>query len=452
MTSSYTTAWRLAILSFAVAAFSGAFMRYGMFAGLPGGLLLGDLRHAHSHLMFFAWATPALILLATEAVRRAGGSFRAGPWCAIAAVVAGALAFTPFLLSGYRLMPIAGTDLPLSMMASGLNGAVWYVFAALYTRATWRLQRTLPLRFFDGSVALLVLSSVGALLLAAGGMSDLASPAQMDAFVDMFLTLFADGWFGLGVLAALILTVFHDTRRKASTLSSAAWLLTAGLAVRTLARLGVDALGLTALGALETAAGALAAVAWLLVVVVLLAANLNAGNAVPERTTPAEPKGVAPAAAGGSRSGDPTARKVALAVLALIGVKAVFEFVIAFPVGAAFVAREGLRILLLHAFLLGAVTLALATSMRAMLGKVAWRGLGWFASSVALTIACLVPLTGLWPAAMGGPWVLRAAFYSSLGPPLAAAVTLSLSSALASPATGPRAARSPAPEPSRPPA
>lgn len=427
MTTSFRTAWRLAIFSFACAALTGALMRYGMFAGLPAGLLLGDVRHAHSHLMFFAWVTPALILVATEAVRRAGGSFRAGPWCAIGAVVAGVLAYPPFLLSGYRLTPVGEAELPLSMITSGLNGAVWYAFAALFWLATRGLRRTIALRFVDGSIVLLLLSSLGAILLAAGGMTDLASQTQMDAFVDMFLTLFADGWFGLGVLAALLLTIFKAAAQRAGALSLGLWTLTAGLSLRTLARLGVDGFDLGSLRMVEAVGGAIAAVAWLLVVGVLFSVQRADG-------------------------GDRTSRVVALAVLGLIAIKAVFEFVIAFPAGAAFVEREGLKILLLHVFLLGAVTLALGAAMRMLLGRAAWRGLGWFAFTVGVMLVCLLPLTGLWPAALSGPWVLRAAFYSSFGPPLAALITLPLSSALPSPANGPRTSRSAGPEPSSPPA
>ena len=51
-----------------------------------------------------------------------------------------------------RLMPVAGRELPLSMMASGLNGLVWYLFAALYLVGTWRLTRHPALRLLDGAV------------------------------------------------------------------------------------------------------------------------------------------------------------------------------------------------------------------------------------------------------------------------------------------------------------
>src|SRR5690606_23482882 len=95
---------------------------------------------------------------------------------------------------------------------------------------------------------------------------------------------------------------------------------------------------------------------------------------------------------------------VALAALALVGLQAVVEVALALPSGEAFVAREGLRVLLLHAFLLGAVTLGLAATGRALLGQAAWSGLGAFTVAVAVMVLLLVPLTGLWPASLGGPW------------------------------------------------
>jgi len=104
----------------------------------------------------------------------------------------------------------------------------------------------------------------------------------------------------------------------------------------------------------------------------------------------------------------------------------------------------------LHQRLLGAVTLGLAAAMRARLSRWAWRGPGWFAPAGGVMLFLLLPLTGLWPVALSGPWALRAAFYSSLGPPLAALVTLALTGPLSWPARGPGRSRSAAPTPSRP--
>src|SRR5690606_34983923 len=185
---------------------TGAALRFSFLYGLPWNLRFDDLRHAHSHLMFFSWATPVLMLVAAEATRRAGGRLPGGGLVAILAGLAGLLAYLPFLLSGYRLMPVAGRELPLSMMASVLNGLVWYLFAVLYLVGTWRLTRHPALRLLDGAVVLLLVSSAGAVLLATSGISGTATPVTTAAFVDLFLTLFADGWFGLGVLAALVLT------------------------------------------------------------------------------------------------------------------------------------------------------------------------------------------------------------------------------------------------------
>lgn len=408
-------------------------MRFGMFAGLPGGLLLGDVRHAHSHLMFYSWATPALMLLIGEAARRAGARFRAGAWCAIAAAVAGLLAYLPFLLSGYRLLAVGDSALPLSMMASGLNGVAWYAFALLYLVATWRTRRTTALRFADGAVVALIVASVGAVLLAVAGMSGAAEPHRLDAFVDMFLTLFADGWFGLGVLAALLLTVFADLRAPAR-LAGLAWLLTAGLVIRTAARLAVDAYGVESLALVESAGGLLAGLTWLGIVVVLLAEARGATRLHAE----VMPGGRGPTSAN---------RLVALGVLLLLAFKAVVELVLAIPAGEAFVAREGLRVLFLHAFLLGAITLACATAMRSLLGSAAWRWLVPFTVLVGVMLACLVPLTGLWPARLSGPWTLKVAFYSSLGPAAAGLLALLTSRPSAAAANEPRRVNSAAPSP-----
>ena len=94
------------------------------------------------------------------------------------------------------------------------------------------------------------------------------------------------------------------------------------------------------------------------------------------------------------------------------------------PAGEAFVEREGLRVLFLHAYLLGAVSLGLVSFGRARFGPAAWRGAGTFAVAVAVLVALLLPLTGLWPAGLAGFWALPAAALSSLGPVLLGAYAL----------------------------
>lgn len=409
-------AWRLAVASFTVAALTGAFMRFGLYLGFPWGLQYGDVRHAHSHLMFFSWATPALALCADAALRAAGRRLPGGPALAVVAALAGLVAYVPFVLSGYRLMPIGSAELPLSMMASGLNGIVWYALALLYLLGSWGARRTPALRLMDGAVVMLVVSTVGVLLLMLDGIGGTGTPRRVAANAEYYTSLFADGWFGLGLLAALALTRFGGRSGSATSadhaphgavrqnpsgeggFALATWALVIGLSVRSGTLLLTD-LGLVAgLRPATGVGGLLAAAAWL-----WLAAGLWR-----RRPRVRSVGGV-----------------VAAVVLWLVVLKAVFELALALPAGEAFVESESLRVLLLHAYLLGAVTLGLASAARVALGSRAWHGLGAFSIAVGVMVLCLLPLTGLWPTALAGAWTLRAAAYSSLGPPLLAAWALS---------------------------
>lgn len=391
-------AWRLALASFTLAAATGAFMRFGLFLGFPWGLEFTNVRHAHSHLMFFSWATPALALCAHAVLRSAGRRLPGGATLAVTAALAGLTAYVPFMLSGYGLMRIGATSLPVSMMASGLNGVVWYLLALLYVLGSRKVARTPAVRLMDGAVAILVVSTFGVLLLMQGGMAGTGTSASIAANAEYYTTLFADGWFGIGLLAALALTRFP--RAQATGFGAATWTLAAGLTARSGAKLAEFTVASPALRVIEGLGGLLAAAAWLWLVVALWRGRST------DRST-----------------GD----VVAAVALGLVGLKAVVELAIALPAGATLVAREGLRVLLLHAFLLGAVSLGLASSGRVLLGARAWPALGLFAVAVAVMILCLVPLTGLWPAGLSGAWTLRAAAYSSLGPAVLGAYALLLS-------------------------
>lgn len=410
-------AWRLALLSLLLAMLTGAVLRFAFLYGLPLNLRFDDVRHAHSHLMFFSWATPVLMLFAAEATRRAGGRLPGGGLVAVIAAAAGLVAYVPFLVSGYRLMPLGGRDLPLSMMASGLNGLVWYLFAALYLVGTWRLTRHPALRLLDGAVVLLLVSSAGAVLLAASGIGGTATPVTNAAFVDLFLTLFADGWFGVGVLAALVLTHFGVAARTTPYFGVATWLLTLGLAARSLARLAADAYSVPGVAGLETAAAVIAAVSWAYLALSLVTrqhAALRRAAASPARAEP-DTSEVAPAA---EPITDLPGYQVAVAATWLIALKALVELVIALPAGESLYLSLGLRVLFLHAFLLGAVTLGLLAAVRGLLAPRVFAPVRAFAWSVLVLVVCLVPLTGVWPTSLAGRWMLWAAAWSSLVPPV----------------------------------
>lgn len=45
--------WKAALVGFIIAGATGSLMRFGMIHGYPAGLQFVNVRHAHSHLMYF---------------------------------------------------------------------------------------------------------------------------------------------------------------------------------------------------------------------------------------------------------------------------------------------------------------------------------------------------------------------------------------------------------------
>src|SRR5690625_498237 len=240
--------WQLALLLFIVAAATGALLRFGLLYGLPGGLLFTDVRHAHSHLMFFGWATPLLMMLLLR--QQSGPSLRSPRLLLSVVLLLAAASFVPFLLSGYRLLPLLGRELPVSMVVSGLNGLAWYAFAAVYLLADRRQTASSSRSFSRMSVWLLLLSSVGIVALAFAGMRG-AGSTLIISLAYFFLELFAEGWFGVALLGIAFRHILGTQRHESARVGL--WLLAGGLSVRTAADVfvanGVDQLQPAVLGA-----------------------------------------------------------------------------------------------------------------------------------------------------------------------------------------------------------
>lgn len=78
-----------AIACFVLAAAAGTLMRFGMIHGLPYGWQHVNVRFAHTHLMSFGWATPALFALIGSVVARRTArplprAFHAALWASLA--------------------------------------------------------------------------------------------------------------------------------------------------------------------------------------------------------------------------------------------------------------------------------------------------------------------------------------------------------------------------------
>lgn len=379
--------WWAALACFVLAAASGVLLRFGFVHGLPFGLQLGDVRHAHSHLMFYSWVTPVLMILL---LRQQGGEpGRGGPAIAWLALLAGVASFVPFLLSGYGRTPFLGRELPLSMMTSGLSGIAWYAFMVFWFRRRRREPRSIAATWALAAVAMLLVASLGVIALAVGGVRQ-AGPAFVYALAMFFLDAFAEGWFGLALLALAYGMIAPAQGRRAAVVGLA--FLVAGLLLRSLGDLGVH-LGFGALTPAVLIGSGLAGLG-------LLAALWPLGRQLLRE--PLSPWHIA---------------------LAFLALKGVIDLLASQPHFAAWSGGPGMRVFYLHAYLLCSISIGLVAAARVAWGERAYP-LPWLlvAAAVAMT-ASLLPLSTLWPAAWSGPGWLVAAAWASLVPPLAVLVS-----------------------------
>lgn len=383
-------AWLAALGCLILAGLTGALFRFGMLYGLPGELQFGNVRHAHSHLMYFSWVTPALMALIVTWLPRQTGravSRRYGIVFA-AAVLLGLLAYLPFLLYGYSVAQIGRTRLPLSMMVSAFNALPWYAFAVLYWRDTRGVARTFPLTLWDAALAAIAIASLGGVGRMALVFMRVTDPFWGEAMVHLFLDLFADGWFVLALLG-LMYAAHPAAERPAARWAT--WAMFLGLPATAL--LGVSSsLVPDVLRPVASAGGLLVGVGLLVHLTTLWPV-------------------VAPA------------WRLPLAFLAL---KAVGELGASLPPIGAWAEGAGLRVPYLHWLLLGFVSLGLVTAAGQAWGWMLVRGRRWFSVGVLLLQVSLIPLTALWPAAWGGRWVLVVAAWATLAP-IAGAVVLAYS-------------------------
>src|SRR5690625_648176 len=382
--------WRAALLTFLLAAGTGMFLRFGLLHGFPGGLQFGDVRHAHSHLMFFGWATPVLMLLLLKLTGRNRG--RAVPLLLGAVLLTSLSTYVPFLLSGYRFTVIGSRALPLSMIASALCGLTWYAFLFMWLRRNRQADRQPADVFFSAALVLLLLSSLAAASLAFAGILHWGT-AAINSLAMFFLELFAEGWFGLAVIG--VAYRLHPAARVGRGARTGLLLLSSGLVMRCLA----DALLANGIGN---------------PVFFVHSGNFLAGSGMF--------LALAPLAAVLLRQ-RPGLWHV---TIALLGLKGTFDLLFTVPYVSALSDAAGLRVLYLHAFLLGAVSIGLIAAARRVWGRRAFR-LPWlFTAAVLVMTGALLPVSGAWPAAWAGRWTLQLAAWTSGLPIITAAAGLLL--------------------------
>jgi len=383
--------WLGALLCFVIAGTTGTLYRFGLLYGLPPGLGLVNIRHAHSHLMYFGWVTPALMVLISCRLpaitgRQLSSWFRRVITLTISLAL---LAYLAFFLYGYQPAQIGGWQIPLSVFAATGNVLAWYAFVYLYFRDTWKAQRTRPLRFWDASLVFLILASMGAWGIAIIDRLHIDNPFWPQAMTQLFLDMFSEGWFVLATLglAYSIHPIPTGGGKKAKIAGWGEQLIVIGLPVVFLLALPVSLVpggirALAAAGGLLVTAGSLLSVAGLWSHV---------------------PRGLA-------------GWRLPLALLAL---KAVVGLAMLLPVSARWAQQNTLRILYLHLLLLGFVSLGLFSVARETWGRHNVPGQRWLVVVIVFVILSLVPLTGLWPTAWRGAWTFQLAAWVSFWPVLA---------------------------------
>lgn len=201
----YNLIWKLSILSFLLAALTGFLYRFGMLYPLPNSLDLMNIRHAHSHLMFFNWISPPIMVWMVSVLTRQNSDLnhKAFKTCLYSMIGLGFLSYPFFLLYGYRSVSLGSADLPIAAIISGLIMITWYWFAWLYYQNRTGNSPDLSLNLFDGALTALLISSLGAWGVSVFQFSGIHNPLFSSALTHFFLAVFTEGWALLGVLGII---------------------------------------------------------------------------------------------------------------------------------------------------------------------------------------------------------------------------------------------------------
>jgi hypothetical protein len=391
----FDSRWLLhaSIASFVLAGLTGFLFRMGILGWVPGELSLGNIRHAHSHLMFFGWAVPLpLYMIMQKIVDKTDGKAKgiSGMRYAIAAVlVFGLLAYPFFLFYGYRPVAIGSASLPLSVIFSGLVMLCWYVFIAGYWKSRAALKGENSLSWFDGALVLLVVSSLGAWGVAV--VQELAPEANllMKSMTHFFLAAFSEGWVVL-VLCGILISEL-EIQKQNSWISPQLALAAIAIGAPLTFPYGISESLLTPM-LLGTArfGGGLAAIGLLLVMIMIF------------------------------KSGQ-WRHPVWLWPIALLTLKGVMQLSASVVSSSFWLSDPGLRLLYLHILLLGGLTLLAFSWLnnRTPVSKIFFYLVG---VSIMVTLVTLLMYTGAWPRSLSGAWIGDALALGAILPILAVCV------------------------------
>lgn len=389
--------WRASLACFVTAGLTGFLYRMGMLGWLPTvlGLSLENVRHAHSHLMFFGWAVPLPLCILLHRIRSEHEKHRAAiTWMTYAlagALSFGILAYPFFLIYGYHPVQIGAAALPLSVMLSGLVMICWYVFLGEYLqlRKNWQPGYSQP--WIDGALLLLFVCSLGAWGVAVLQAVDPGNQLFMKSLTHFFLATFTEGWVVLVLMAILV----DKLQLKPND-----WLWGENLA-----------LGCIAIGAPLTFPYGISES--LLSPTLLAVARIGGGIAA---------LGLIMFVHATYRSGKwrRHARRWGWPV-GLLGFKALMQLVASVAPASFWLSDHGLRIFYLHVLLLGALTLTMSSWLQER-SSASLRYYRLVVAAVLVVLLSLILPTQFWPGAWSGVWVFYVLAFAALLPVLAMAI------------------------------
>lgn len=392
LTFSLSRLWKLSLGCFIVAALTGFLYRLGMVGWLPArpGLGLNNIRHAHSHLMFFGWAVPFPLLVLLNHLLDRGGRNRAGlSWMRFSlggALLFGMLAYPFFLFYGYRPVEVGSVSLPLSVIFSGLVMVCWYGFLWGYRKVRGVLDAEASQPWFDGALIMLLVCSLGAWGVAIVQAVNPNNYLFMKGLTHFFLATFTEGWVVLAVIGILMMKPRPDT--DCWKITPSFWLGCIAIGAPLTFPYGIsESLLSPLLLMMARLGGALAAIGLLGVSYIFIS------------------------------SGAWKHRLWGWSV-GLLAAKAVMQLVASLVPSSFWLSDHALRIFYLHVLLLGAFTL----TMSAWLQKRSRISECYFyvvVIAVFAVLASLVLPTRFWPAAWSGVWIFYTLLAVAILPPLA---------------------------------
>lgn len=195
--------WQWAILSFIIAGLTGFIFRLGFVISLPTGWDLSNIRHAHSHLMFFGWASfLPLYFIYTEIVSEHCSALskriiESSFWIIMGF---GLLSFVTFFLWGYKPVLIGSAKIPLSAILSGFVMMGWYIFMIGYL--IHRAKTSIDKRnvWYESALVMLFVSSLGAWSVGLSELLNFGNSLLLKALTHFFLSTYTEGWVVLILL------------------------------------------------------------------------------------------------------------------------------------------------------------------------------------------------------------------------------------------------------------